>query len=79
MAEIHLCSECREAGPDFPGQIGAILRDRAWPGGGTVKVLYLFVGRDIVEIWPADPEQLRELGNRLLWLAAEQEWKEPAL
>src|SRR5882757_3174672 len=75
MATIKLTAIHNANGPDALGEIGAWLKDRAWPGGGTVKVLMLSVGRDTLEIWPADPERVRELGEKLIVLAKPQEAK----
>lgn len=71
MAEIFLCSLHRHGdhGPDYPGEMNARLVDREWPGGGTVKRLHLSIGKDSVEIWPADPEQLKQLGEKLIQLS----------
>jgi hypothetical protein len=46
-----------------------LLHDHQWPGGGTVKHLYLQIGKDTVIIWPADEEHIRSLGVTLIALA----------
>ena len=56
-------------GPDMPMKHHAWLSERAWPGGGTVPILVLGIGQDTIEIWPADPEHIDELGVRLQTLA----------
>ena len=72
MAEIHLTAMYHEhGGPDLPQPIAAYLRDEPWPGGGTVKVLYLNVGQDALRIWPADPEIIAELAEKLAAIAKE--------
>ncbi len=65
MATIHL-------GASYQGELtklGAILGEREWPGGGKTPILRLFIGQDEVQIWPADPERLDELGTKLKALA----------
>lgn len=72
MATIHLTATeiwGGPGGPEVPSPIGCILREREWPGGGTVPVLVMSVGTDCVEIWPADPVILDDLASRLKYLA----------
>ena len=75
MAEIKLTAMQRHGlgGPETPGEIGAIIQMRPWPGGGKVPWLLLFVGNDTVEIWPADPVRIKQLGEKLVRIADELE------
>lgn len=75
MATIQLSGWHHANGPMIPGELAAWLKDREWPGGGTVKVLMMNIGKDTLEIWPADPERLRQLGEKLLVLANRIEGK----
>ena len=56
-------------GREAPQEIGAIIRQREWLGGGTTPVLVMYVGHDTVEVWPCDPTHLRGLAKKLLVLA----------
>lgn len=56
--------------------LDAVIVERPWPGGGTVRVLRLHLGGEFLQIWPADPGQIKALGERLLILAGELEGKE---
>ena len=71
MAEIHLCASASGGmgGPSMPTEHGAVLVDKAWPGGGTVKHLKLFIGDSSIEIWPADASCIKALGEKLILLA----------
>ena len=68
MAEIHLTAVTK-TGPVVPTKHSAALKDKTWPGGGTVKQLQLLIGDDTVTIWPADPDEIRALGMRLVEIA----------
>lgn len=72
MAEIRLTATTRpvEDGPDYPAKLWAILRDKTWSGGGTVRELELHFGDDAVTVWPADPDRVEALGRQLIELAA---------
>ena len=74
MAEIHLTAVTK-IGPFVPTKhsatLNAVLKDKTWPGGGTVKQLQLLIGYDTVTIWPADPNEIKALGMRLVEIA---EW-----
>ena len=70
MAEIHLTAVTK-IGPVVPTKHSAALKDKTWPGGGTVKQLQLLIGDDTVTIWPADPNEIKALGMRLVEIA---EW-----
>jgi hypothetical protein len=70
MAEIHITA-ITITGPVVRTKHRAILRDKTWPGGGTIKELVLFIGSDVVTITPACPDDIAELGNNLLKLAKE--------
>ncbi len=50
-------------GPDAEYFRARIIQ-RTWPGGGTVDVAELDVGRDTVEIWPV-PDPVREMIRRM--------------
>jgi hypothetical protein len=65
MAEIHLTAVTK-IGPVVPTRHSAVLKDKAWPGGGIVKQLQLLIGDDTVTIWPADPDEIEALGKRLI-------------
>lgn len=56
-------------GPDLPTKHYACIKDRPWPGGGTVPVLVLSLGSDYVEVWPAVPDDVEALGRKLIELA----------
>lgn len=71
MAEIKLTAMCNAGGPQVPSELGAILSNRHWPDVGGVPVLRLIVGDDTLEIWPADPDRIQELGDKLIKIAAE--------
>ncbi len=73
MAEIRIIAEGPgiPGGPSLPLPLGATFAQRPWPGGGTTSVLRLHLGADVVEVWPADPERIAELGARLTKLAGE--------
>lgn len=70
MAEIHLTA-MTNTGPVVPTRHSAALKEKTWPGGGTVKQLQLLIGDDTITIWPADPDKIEALGNRLLEIAKE--------
>jgi hypothetical protein len=74
MAEIHLTAVTK-IGPVVPTKhrttLNAVLKDKTWPGGGTLKQLQLLIGEDTVTIWPANPDEIRALGMRLVEIA---EW-----
>jgi hypothetical protein len=70
MAEIKLTAMYHDhGGPALPSSLGANLAPKAWPSGGTVKVLQIFIGDSKIEIWPADPYQMRLLSKKLWKLA----------
>ena len=71
MASIKLTAMGTMHGLEAPQEIGALIRQRPWAGGGTTPVLVLSIGRDTVEVWPADPTHLRGLAKKLLVLADE--------
>lgn len=73
MAEIRLTAMKNCNGPMIPSEYYALIMDRPWPGGGRTEVLYLGIGNDSVEIWPADPIRIRELGEKLIRIANELE------
>jgi len=50
---------------------GAWLKDRAWPDGGTVKILMLSIGDSTISVWPADPDEIEKLGDKLKSIAME--------
>ena len=37
---------------------GAVLTKNDWPGGGTVDVLRLLLGNDVIDVWPAKKDHL---------------------
>lgn len=53
----------------MPSDLSAWTADERWPGGGTVKVLKLGIGDSTITIWPADPDKINDLGNRLSKIA----------
>ena len=59
----------------IPSRLSCWLKDKPWPGGGTVPILNLTVGQDQLEIYPADPDRMRELAKKLNELADELEKK----
>lgn len=65
MAEIRTCCVSHQ-GPSLPTSHGVTITQRPWPGGGTTKAVVLHLGRDTVEIWPADRDKIRELGEKLV-------------
>lgn len=67
MASIQLNSNPKN--DMIVGEIGAILVDRPWPGGGAVTVVQLFIGGDQIQIWPISVEQLVTFGMRITRLA----------
>lgn len=74
MAEINLCSLHRvggQGGPDIPGEMAVIIKNKEWPGGGTTPTIEIFVGNDTISIWPAFPDHIEELGKRLIVVAEE--------
>ena len=71
MADIRLCAMANNLGPSMPTDHGAWTRDKVWPGGGTVKELVLSIGDSKIIIWPADPDKIDALGDKLKWVAAE--------
>lgn len=70
MAEIHLTAVTK-IGPVVPTKHSAVIKDKTWPGGSTVKQLQLLIGDDTVSIWPADPDEIKALGKRLIELSEE--------
>ena len=69
MAEINLTAMQHTGGPDTPSPLGAYLIDHQWPNGGTVKNLRLTIGDSTITIWPADPDRIEELGDKLKAIA----------
>ncbi len=69
MAEIRITAMYNANGPSLPSRLSARLGERSWPGGGTVPVLLLQLGPDSIEVWPADSEYIRSLGEKLVELA----------
>ena len=76
MAEIYLTALTSYGGPDLPSELGCIIRQREWLGGGTVPELRLFIGRDTVIIWPADPDRIGQLAKKLTKIADDLTRKE---
>lgn len=72
MAEIHLTAVTK-IGQVVPTKhrttLNAVLKDKTWPGGGTLKQLQLLIGEDTVTIWPADPDEIEALGKQLIKIA----------
>ncbi len=79
MATIQLSAMQRhgEGGPETPGEMGAFVQQKPWPGGGTCPWLHMSFGRDDVEVWPADAYRVRELGMKLLAIADELDAARP--
>ena len=71
MAEIYLCALKNDLGPDVPSDLGAWLRDKKWLGGGTVKELVLSIEDSTIIIWPADPDAINSLADRLKEIVSE--------
>lgn len=78
MAEIRVtATSSHNGGPSLTRPHFACIGRREWPGGGTVPVLRIFLGADTVEVWPADAGHIRQLGERLVAIAAELEAEVP--
>lgn len=70
MAEIRLCAEAvYQGGPSLPCELHARIVFRPWPDGGTVPTLEISTGNDTVSIWPADPDYIDKLGDKLKSIA----------
>ncbi len=76
MATIKIIAESSKLGPSLPTKHGASIGERKWPGGGTTPILRLFIGDCDIEVWPADPDYIEELGNRLIMLAKDLKVKQ---
>ena len=71
MAEIKLTAMGHsQGGPSTPMEHHARIGQREWPGGGTVPILVLGIGRDEIEVWPFEPDHVRALGEKLIELGA---------
>ena len=73
MAEIHLSAMDTSKGAAVPGPVRAELTDypvqAGWLGGKTVKHLKLFIGNSTIDVWPADPDRIEQLADRLREIA----------
>lgn len=73
MAYISLTATRTSLGyTDRPREIGAAIEQRPWPGGGTVSHLALYIGYDTVVVWPAEPDVMENLAEKLVQLAKEE-------
>jgi hypothetical protein len=66
MAEIKICANDRTGIP-MPHQ--AFIKKCNWDGGGTIDVLALALGYDVVEIWPIEAAHVYDLGRELVKIA----------
>lgn len=72
MAEIHITAMHHDiGGPSLPTRHSASIGHKEWPGGGTVPTLHLRIGPEQLIVWPADADDIEELGKRLIALADE--------
>lgn len=69
MAEIRITAIDTSKGPAMPISHWCCIQHREWPGGGTVPVLQLHLGKDQVEVWPAVREDIEALGRKLIAVA----------
>lgn len=69
MAVIQLRSEVNALGPMVPGDIGVVAVSREVRPDIVEHGIVLQVGRDLVEIYPADPDRLVQLSKRLAVVA----------
>lgn len=58
-------------GPSIPSVLSAWTGEVNWPTGGKSKRLMLSIGDCVIRVWPADPERIKDLGNKLLKIAEE--------
>ena len=58
-------------GTSLPADHAAWTRDKHWPGGGTVKELVLAIGDSTISVWPADPDKIDALADKLKLIASE--------
>jgi len=70
MAVIHICAKGRKHsdGPSMPTPCFADITRVNWPGGFTPE-LTLYIGEEIIHVWPAVPEMIEKLAKQLLDLA----------
>jgi hypothetical protein len=65
MSDISITAMTSNGGPSLPSAHDVWLEDREWPGGGTVKVIRFRLGSDVIQVWPADTHELRQLHTKL--------------
>lgn len=68
MATIHVCAIDAVKGPT---ELHANVRKTRVFGEDKPEVdaLFLYLGADTIRVWPADPDRIRELGEKLIDLA----------
>ena len=71
MPLIQITAASSSLGPELPTPHHAFIRQREWPGGGTVPILELHIGDCTIEVFPFDPQYVCELGQKLIRLAIE--------